>query len=33
MIRTITILVLLAATAADAQLTTTVKRIRLEHAT
>ncbi len=33
MIRTIAILVLLAATAADAQLTTTVKRIRLEHAT
>ena len=33
MIRTIAILVLLAATAANAQLTTTVKRIRLEHAT
>jgi len=33
MIRTIAILVLLAATAAHAQLTTTVKRIRLEHAT
>lgn len=33
MTRTIAILVLLAATAANAQLTTTVKRIRLEHAT
>jgi hypothetical protein len=33
MIRTTAILVLLAATAAHAQLTTTVKRIRLEHAT
>lgn len=33
MIRTAAILVLLAATAADAQLTTTVKRIRLEYAT
>ena len=33
MIRTIAILVLLAATAAHAQLTTTVKRIRLENAT
>ena len=33
MIRRLAILVLLAATAANAQLTTTVKRIRIEHAT
>ena len=33
MTRRLAILVLLAATAAHAQLTTTVKRIRLEHAT